>query len=118
MTDTLATLATLPELEELQAYKGMYALCTVGKDGRLHATHYAVILIGGNSPIWGVWTVQGRFQRFLGSKAQIEKAYPKLVLRRRMATWRCTDVTDKSLETRRAELETLHGKRIRTTAVS
>jgi hypothetical protein len=100
-------------VEALRAYKSVYALCTVGKDKELKATHYAAVLVGGAAPTWGVWLVNGKFQRFAGSRAQIERAYPKLVWRRKMATWQCTDVENKSVATRRSELEDLYGQRIK-----
>ena len=113
MNDLMTTLATVPELETLMMYKGLYALCTVDKDGKaLKATHFCGVMIGGPSPVWAIWLVDGRFVRFANSRAQIEKMYPHLTWRRRMATWHCSDVTDKSLGTRRAELEDRYGKRI------
>jgi hypothetical protein len=113
MTDLLTitpALPVLPEIQDIQAYKSVYALCSVDRFGQLKATHYAAVLIGGPSPIWGIWTVQGKLIRFLGSRAKIEEAYPRLVWRRKMASWRCTDLTDKSVATRRAELESHYGK--------
>lgn len=103
--------ATAPELDPIMAYKGVYALCTTDKSGHmLKATHYASVLVGGSQPIWAVWRTSGRFQRFFSYRSEIEAAYPKLVWRRKMATWQLYDLTDKSIETRRAELETIYGK--------
>ena len=108
----------LPELEELRAYKSIYALCTVvqakGEHQRQYrATHYACVLIGGPTPTWGVWSVRGTFVRFASSREQIERAYPKLVWKRKMATWQCTDTEDKSIEKRRNEIEELYGKKVK-----
>ena len=112
MMDLTLDTATVPEISTLMAYKGVYVLCTRGREGRLKATHYASVLIGGSTPLWGIWLVSGRFVRFASSRHMIEEAYPRLVWRRKMATWACTDVTDKSVETRRAELEVTYGKHI------
>jgi len=100
-----------PQLDPFLTYKGVYALCTTRKDGSvLKATHYACCLVQGVRPVWGVWTVQGKFLRFYPYKHSIAEAYPKLVWRRKMATWSLTDITDKSLETRRDELSKLYSK--------
>lgn len=106
---------SLPEIGDLMSYRGVYALCTVtGKGGRrlLKATRYATVLIGGPSPLWGVWRIDGRFDRFFGFRSEIEEAFPRLVWKRKMATWKAVDLTDKSIATRRAELETVYGKSI------
>lgn len=111
--DQLLPTATAPELDPILAYKGVYALCTTDKSGRLlKATHYASVLVGGSSPLWGVWTVRGKFLRFYSFRSQIESTYPKLVWRRKMATYSLIDITDKSVESRRAELETVYGRAI------
>jgi hypothetical protein len=94
-----------PELDPILTYKGLYALCTQDKSGLLKATHYTCVLVGGNTPIWGVWTVQGRFLRFHPGRRHIEKTYPKLVWRRRMATWALADIEAKSVQDRRNELK-------------
>jgi hypothetical protein len=91
-------------LKDLLAYKGVYALCTVGKERQLKATHYAACLISGQNPVWVIHTVNGKFVRFAGSRAQIEEQYPKLVWRRRMATWTLTNAEHKPLPQRRQEL--------------
>jgi hypothetical protein len=99
-----------PAPDPLRAYKSVWALCTVSKDNTLKATHYAVVLVGGSTPTWGVWTVTGKFQRFAASRGQIERAYPKLRWRRKMATWACSDLEDKSVAARRAELAEIYGQ--------
>lgn len=106
--------AVEPDLEELRAFRGIHALCTVerGKKRLLKATHYASVLIGGPRPVWGVWTVAGKFLRFYGSRHEIERAYPKLVWRRHMATWQCISTEDKNIAKRRMELETTYGKKL------
>ena len=55
----------------------------------------------------------GKFVRFASSRAQIERAYPKLVWRRKMATWQCTDVENKSVVQRREELAQLYGQEVK-----
>lgn len=114
MADVIPIRAPEPDIELLRTFRGIHVLCTVekGRKRSLRATHYASVLIGGPSPIWGVWTVQGRFLRFYGSRHEIEAAYPKLVWRRHMATWQCVDTEDKSIEKRRAELESTYGKKL------
>lgn len=103
----------LPDLDEIFAYRGVYALCTTSKDGQaLKATHYASVLIGGAYPTWGVWTVGRKFLRFASSRAQIENAYPRLVWRRKMATWSAIDLDDKSIDRRRDELQQRFGRKL------
>lgn len=100
-----------PDLDPILAYKGVWALCTVNqKTEELKATHYASCLIAGSYPVWGVWTVLGKFLRFHGSRTDIEEAYPRLVWRRKMATWSLHDITDKSVATRRHELGAVYKK--------
>lgn len=103
-------------LEHVLSYKSVYALTTVvakkGSDrDRLKATHYAVCLVNGRVPLWGVWTVGGRFQRFFKSRQEIADEYPKLVWRRKMASWNLRDVADKTVELRVEELEDFYGKK-------
>jgi hypothetical protein len=99
---------TPPDLSGVMSYKGIHALCTVtaSKDGGrvLRATHYACCLIYGSSPVWGVWTVGGRFLRFASSRGQIADAYPNHVWRRKVASWNLEEVTEADVETRRARL--------------
>jgi hypothetical protein len=95
-----------PDLGAILAYKGLWALCTTNKSGEvLKATHYASVIIGGPHPVWCVWTVRGKIQRYFGSRGQVERAYPNLVWRRKMATWALHDPTDKPAAVRRHELE-------------
>lgn len=98
-----------PNLHDIMAYRGIHALCSVSKDNKLTATHYACCLVGGNHPVWAVWTVRGKFLRFYTYKSDIEKAYPNLVWRRKMASWSLRDVSDHTPEQRRAELEKAYG---------
>lgn len=54
----------LPALDAIMAFKSVWALTLIDHDGKLrHATHYAVCLIGGSHPVWGVWTSRGTFLR-------------------------------------------------------
>jgi len=101
-----------PQEDVLRVYKSVYALCTTGKEGKvLRATHYAAVLVHGAHPIWGVWSITGKFLRFANGRTQVESMYPKLVWRRWMLTWQCIDASNKSLEQRRFELERLYNKR-------
>lgn len=112
MSNVVRLALPAPEIESLRGYRSIYALCDVSKDNTLKAQYYASVLIGGPAPVWGIWTVQGRFVRFAGSRFQIEKAYKKLVWRRKMATWACTDYEDKTISQRRQELESLYGQKV------
>jgi hypothetical protein len=115
MADVVYLRQPEPELETLRAYRGVYVLCTVerGKPRKLRATHYAMCLISGAKPVWGVWKITGAFLRFHGGKTEVERAYPRLIWKRHMASWQCVDMTDKSLAARRLELETTFGKQIK-----
>jgi hypothetical protein len=112
----MTTTHDIPALSEIMAYKGLYALCTVKKETsgnvKLKATHYACCLVYGSSPIWGVWTVNGRFQRFFSYKSEIAGAYPSLVWRRKAASWSLSGVEDLSVEQRRARLETRYRSKL------
>lgn len=112
MTDSPNTESlVVPPLGAILAYRGVYALATVNKDtGRLRATHYATCLVGGREPWWGVWTVNGVFQRFFSSKEQVQKAYPKLVWRRKNATWSMVRIDDMDAKAKKAELAVLFKK--------
>lgn len=82
-------------ISQIMAYKSVYALSTLNeKTKKLKATHYACCLAGGRDPIWGVWTVTGRFIRFHNGRESISKEYPTLVWRRVMARWQMEDPTD------------------------
>jgi hypothetical protein len=101
----------VPNIESIMAYKGIYALCTVTMK-ELKVTHWAAVLIAGSHPVWGVWTVKGKFLRFYSFRSQIEEDYPRLVWRRKMGTWTCVSFDDKSIPARRSELEKKYGKAV------
>lgn len=90
------------------AFRGIHVLGTMryNEEGRaqLRASHYASCLVYGANPLWGVWNGAGKFLRFYSFKAEIAAAYPKLVWRRKMATWSLLAVDDLSVEKRRATL--------------
>jgi hypothetical protein len=95
-----------PDLSGVMSYKGVYALSTINhKTGQLKATHFACCVISGPRPVWAVWNVSGRFQRFFGLKSEIESHYPQLVWRRKMAAWNLTSVHNPDVKTRIHELE-------------
>lgn len=89
------------QLREFLVYRGLHVLCILNKDMKLTATHYALCLVGGVSPMWGVWTAGGRFLRFHSYKADIEQQYPNRVWRRVMSQWRLDAIADFSPERRR-----------------
>lgn len=96
-----------PKLGEVMAYRGVYVLGTVREaDGksRLTASHYCSCLVFGRSPVWGVWTAAGKFQRFYGFKGEIAEAYPHLTWRRKMAQWSLMAVDDLKPDARRRVL--------------
>jgi hypothetical protein len=94
--------------QDLMVYKGVWALCSLDRKKQLlKATHCAMCLIQGPSPMWGVWLIKPnglKFQRFAFNRADIEKAYPKLVWRRKMSPFNMIEMADVSLEQRRREL--------------
>lgn len=101
----------VPPLGSILAYRGVYALTSINdKTGMLRATHYATCLVGGREPWWGVWTVNGVFQRFFSSKEDIRTTYPKLVWRRKNATWNMIGVNDMDAGAKRKELAELFHK--------
>src|SRR5215471_13599990 len=86
-------------LQNIMAFKGVWALCDVSKaTKRLKATHYAACLIYGPRPVWGVWTVAGRFQRFFAARSDIEGTYPRLVWRMKAASWALLEVEEYSVK--------------------
>ena len=100
-----------PPLGAVLSYRVVHALCTVSK-GELKATHYAVCLIGGSQPVWGVWTINGVFQRFFGRKSDIAEAYSHLTWRVKQSTWTLADVHDMDHEERSETLKSLYKKNI------
>lgn len=84
-------------LEMISAFKSIHVLNDVLKSHdeagrpRLKASHYACVLIGGPTPIWGIWTVAGRFVMFAGSRHQIAELYPEKAWSTVMASWLLTD---------------------------
>jgi len=99
-----------PPLDAVMAFRGVYALCTINKEGRLKATHYTCVLSGGSEPIWAVWTVNGNFQRFCSKRKRVMEAYPNLVWRRKQATWSLVAVHDMDETERRKQLRRLYSR--------
>jgi len=98
-----------PALSDVMAFRGLYALASTRSDKEsgktlLTTTHFASCLVFGPSPLWGVWTVQGKFLRFYGFRHEIAAAYPRLVWRRRMASWSLMAVDDLRPAARRVVL--------------
>jgi hypothetical protein len=100
----------VPPLGAIMVFRGVHALCSINKaTNMLRATHYATCLIGGRSPTWGVWNIEGRFQRFCESKEEVHKAYPYKAWRRCMASWNMTNVAEpKDAHERRGEFKSLY----------
>lgn len=111
--DTKTVNLAAPPLGSLFSYRTVHALCTAitieGKR-RLTATHFAVCLTLGQDPIWGVWTVHGKFLRFYGRKSAVAEAYPHLVWRTKQATWSMVDVHDMDHEAKEKQLKSLYKK--------
>ena len=89
-----------PTIQQVSAYRTIYLLCDLNeKTKRLRATHYACVLSHGSQPIWGIFSVvTGKLMRFLGSRKQVEHAYPKKAWRIRAATWTVSDVSKHELD--------------------
>jgi hypothetical protein len=97
------------DLSTILCTRGVHALCTVVKSqypGKvtMRATHYATVIAYGSSPMWAVWTANGKFVRFAGSRGQIEREYPHLVWRRRAAAWTFSDFVEEDVEKRKARM--------------
>lgn len=106
-----------PPLNAVMAFRGVWALSIIerSKDRDSHltirrATHYTCCLIGGSTPVWGVWTVKGSFLRFYGARVDIESDYPELVWVRKVATWTLSEIRNLSVEGKRAALEDRYHK--------
>lgn len=113
MARELETL-NVPPLGALLAFRGVHALTEITPEGKLRATHYAYCLIGGREPMWGVWSVNGTFQRFFGSREQImyDRQYKNLLWRRKNATWNMVNIEtkDREADERRKELRGIFHK--------
>lgn len=96
------------EMRDFLVYRGLHVLCTVNKKMELTATHFAIYLGGGRTPMWGVWSAaNSKFLRFHSSREAIAEAYPKLVWKRIMAQWSMDKITDYSWEQRRQQMQEL-----------
>jgi hypothetical protein len=98
-----------PNLGDVIAYRGVYVLGTTRLNpdtGRMKlvASHYASCLVFGKSPLWAVWTAGGKFLRFYSFRSDIARAYPRLIWRRRMASWSLMAVDDLKPAARKASL--------------
>lgn len=99
----------VPPLGAMMAYRGVHALSDLNPTtGWLRATHYATCLVGGREPMWGVWSVNGVFQRFFGSKAQIADAYKRKTWRLRSATWNLVDIHNKDASAKRSDMREIY----------
>lgn len=100
----------VPPLGSVMAFRGVHALSEIAPTGYLRATHYATCLVGGPTPTWGVWSVNGVFQRFFGSKAQVAEAYPRKVWRLRSATWNLIDIAKRDAAEKKAIIHEIYKK--------
>lgn len=72
-------------LEGVAVGKPVYALCSVSAQNRLKAHFYSLMIEGGSFPLWGVWSMHGRFKRFFVKRSAVEQAHKKYVWRRMSA---------------------------------
>jgi hypothetical protein len=86
-------LDNMPQIDELLAYRSVWVLATLSKDGtQLRATHYAICLVMGRPPTWGVFTIQGKHLRYAAGRDQIAEQYPNHVWRRVPARWQFNEL--------------------------
>ena len=87
-------------------YRTVYVLSTINAaTGMLKGSHYAAVVCYGASPLWGVWTISGKFVAWHGSRKQVEEHYPYLTWRRRATQWALVDLEDHDIEQRKKELQ-------------
>jgi len=107
-----------PDLESLMTYKGIHALCTISKEGKMKAVYYATCLVTGANPLWGVWKLgrndneKAKFIRFHNSKQDIADTYPAYTWRRKMARWQLQNDDDSKPNVRRRDLANELGKNL------
>ena len=69
-------------LQQFDAYRTLWALCDVRKheSGQvLNVSHFAVCLMPGREPMWGVFSARtGKLERFFSGRWQIEATFPNL----------------------------------------
>lgn len=98
----------VPPLGSVMAFRGVHALSDIMPNGFLRASHYATCLIGGREPMWGVWSVNGVFQRFFGSRSQVAEGYPRKVWRMKSATWNLIDLHNKDAQEKKKEMREIY----------
>ena len=90
----------------VSTFKGVWAMCLIGKNGKLRATHYGSCMVAGRSPLWVLFTVKGNYVRHYGSKDAMMNDHPTHIWRRRMMRWNLADNRDMSdVKKRIASLE-------------
>lgn len=106
-------------LEMILAFKSVHVLNDAYASGvhnkpNLVPTHYCCVLVQGRSPVWGVWTIRGKFLRFAGSREQIVAEYPAKVWKRVMASWALANADNdlKNVAKRVKSLEERYGSKI------
>lgn len=105
-TDTNVVPFAPPPLHDVMGFRGVHVLgdLRITEEGRaqLIARYYCSCLVQGRSPVWALYRASnGNFVRFYGYRTEIERAYPKLVWRRKMASWSLLAVDDLKPEARR-----------------
>jgi hypothetical protein len=90
-------LDALPKVENILGYRSVWVLATLSKDGtQLRATHYAICLVMGRPPLWGVFTINGKFLRYASGRDMIHEQYPNHVWRRVPARWQFDELDPSS----------------------
>jgi hypothetical protein len=92
-------------LTDILTFKTLHALCSTNKAGKMRVVFYVSCLVAGRSPLWGCWSVNGRFLHFAAGKEAIAAQHPRLAWRRVMARWSLADEHDSVAAERRKLLE-------------
>jgi hypothetical protein len=79
---------------------------------KLKVRYYAFCIVHGRNPIWTVYTIDGRIVRHASSKDMIQSFFPKLAMRRTMASWSLMSPENHSIDKRVVEVSEATGKRI------
>lgn len=84
-----------PNVGELLAYRSVWVLAGLNKDGtRLKGQYYAVCVVMGRPPLWAVFDMKGRLKHYSYSKSEIKAGYSEFVWRRVPARWQFMEIND------------------------
>lgn len=83
-----------PHVEDIEGYRSVWVLATVNKENRLKGTHYAVCLMMGRPPTWGIFNITGKLLRYAHGRLSIQDMYPNHVWRRVPARWQFRTLHD------------------------